>query len=221
MNSVAVIIPTYNRADIVIRCIMSLKKNLIYDGDINYYIGVDGEDDTVDKIVELKNKYNWGDINIVLGPGRGLGANLNNLINITDEELLLQMDDDHILVKSLNINPFVHTLLTDENIGFVRLMGIKGHNYMAALSQTYWVISWACNEVYIPSNRPHLKHRRFHTHYGMYPENVTLGLTEEGFCANCRHIASTIGGPSVVIPLDIPTESGWEHVGESWQLKGK
>ena len=86
-----IIIPTYNRADTLLRTIQYLRSNLIYDlGKINYLIGVDGDDDTPTQLRGIPN------LKMFKGPGHGLGANLNMLIQACPTELILQMDDDHI-----------------------------------------------------------------------------------------------------------------------------
>jgi hypothetical protein len=160
---------------------------------------------------------------------KGLGANLNMLLGKAcafKTDLVIQMDDDHILLKELDITPHVRKLLEDETAGAIRLMHVAGHKYRANLDGSYWRIDWESPEVYIASNRPHLKHvSRFHGIYGYYPEGLRLGLTEESFCHTCidLHRQRTERGmtsPDVLIPLDVQTESGWDHIGHSWQMEG-
>jgi glycosyltransferase involved in cell wall biosynthesis len=158
------------------------------------------------------------DITVIPGPNRGLGANLNRLIASTPDDYLFQLDDDHLLLGRLELNRHVIKLRDDQTAGWIRLMGIGYHDYIARLEENYWRIYWQSPEKYIPSNRPHLKHRRFHDHFGLYPEDVSLAETEDGFCDQCK---ARKGGPAVLVPLDVLTESGWDHVGESWQLKGE
>lgn len=140
------------------------------------------------------------------------------------------MDDDHWLVKELDITPHVKKLMEDETAGAIRLMGIGGHRYTATLDGLYWRIDWNSAEVYIASNRPHLKSiSRFHGAYGLYPEGKKLGLTEEMFCHICIDVAKTTlerrwPTVDVLIPLDVATESGWQHNEHhgavSWQARG-
>jgi glycosyltransferase involved in cell wall biosynthesis len=208
--TISVIIPTYNRPFVLRRVIDGLKKNLMYKGNIHYYIGVDG------KIKHGKMFSGDGDITIIPGPNNGLGANLNRLIKNAGK-YLLQLDDDHLLRQRLDLTPHVRKLKRDESAGWIRLMGVGYHDYIAALEENYWRVWWQSPELYIPSNRPHLKHRRFHKHFGLYPKSVLLGETEEIFCQRCKEKK---GGPDVLIPLDVMTESSWSHIGESWQIKG-
>lgn len=167
-------------------------------------------------------------------PRLGLGGNLNRLLQrATDQgiDLVIQMDDDHWLVQPLDITQHVKKLMEDPSAGAIRLMGIGGHSYTATLGRDlYWRISWESAEVYIASNRPHLKSiSRFHGEYGFYPGGELLGVTEEKFCHQCIDTAklrllqgfSTV---DVLIPLDVATESGWQHNEHhgavSWQAKG-
>ena len=206
---IAVLIPTYNRPDVLAHTVQLLQRHLIYDGTIRYYIGNDS--DTPQDVPHAVN---------LIGPRNGLGANLNMLLSFTSEAFILQMDDDHWLLKPLDLNPHVKKLHTDANAGWVRLMGIGAHKYIGRLDESYWRVSWESPELYIPSNRPHLKHRRFHQCYGLYPEGYKLGETEDNFCHQCKDHWRKHGGPDVLVPLDVATESSWDHVGDSWQLRG-
>ena len=207
--SVSVLIPTYNRPWILRETISLLQKNLKYSGQITYYIGIDG-DLSIGKMFA-----GHSDIVSIPGPNNGLGANINRLINSTKDDYLFQMDDDHHLLDELDLDPHIRQLEFDSNAGWIRLMGVAYHDYIAKLKGDYWYIYWESPELYITSNRPHLKHRRFHDYYGLYPEGVKLGESEVGFCEQCKTKAGSI---KVLVPVN---EIKWNHVGDSWQLKGK
>jgi glycosyltransferase involved in cell wall biosynthesis len=223
MNSdLTVIIPTYNRAHMLKRTIELMQENLIYDrGDVNFLVGVDGDDDTPNVLREMEG------VRMVQGPKEGLGANLNLLINLTDTDLIFQMDDDHHLVKPLDINEHAWNLLSEPLFGWIRLMfgvcsGFEGYyHFTAQLHGKYWKLLPGTTEPYIPSNRPHLKKKDFHTHcYGLYTPGLKLGETEIDFC---RHFSETYEEgktPDVFMPMYPPPESTWRHVGDSWQKEG-
>lgn len=218
LPNLAVIVPTYNRPDIVRTCILRLQEHLHYSGSVTYLVGDDSE-------VPLSAPALEGLRNVLIfnGPRNGLGANLNLLLRAalsSNFNLYLQMDDDHWLMKPLDLDPHVQHLVDDPTAGCIRLMGISGHHYTAQLKQSYWKLLWDAPELYLASMRPHLKHRRFHDVYGLYPEGLKLGQTEETFCHQCREYAHLYGGPDVLVPLDVLTESSWTHVGDSWQTKG-
>jgi glycosyltransferase involved in cell wall biosynthesis len=216
MKNVAVILPTYNRAETVKQTIKLLDKHIVIDGKLRFYVGCDGDDDTPEVLSDLRQ-----DIFLNPNPSGSFGANINRLISMAvmdGYDLLLQLDDDHHLKEDLDLNEHARFLVDFEQAGWIRLMGVSYHNFDASLKGMYWYIDWASPELYITSMRPHLKHRRFHETYGMYPEDLKLGETEESFCHQCKNVSE---GPSVLIPLDVKTESLWDHVGSSWQLAGK
>ena len=222
MPSVAVLIPTYNRVNICEDTIWHIDTNLKYDGLLHIYIGDDGNHDLREwETVLPRNDKNR--TTALRGPKRGLGANLNMLLWKVKEDnhlFVLQLDDDHWLKQPLNLTPHVEKLRDDTSAGWIRLMGIGAHNYRAHLEGSYWRVDWDSPELYLPSNRPHLKHLRFHWNYGLYPEDRKLGETEDGFCHQCKDHWRKHGGPDVLVPLDVATESSWDHVGDSWQLRG-
>jgi len=236
MYNVAVLIPTYNRAQIVRHAILQFKSNAFLDGSIRFYVTVDGTDDTMQVLQKLTSDHSM-DIRIMPGArmlGRKLngylGTNLNTLVSTAMAdgfEYLFQMDDDHILLKPMYLNPHCNKLASDESAGWIRLMGVGAHKYTADLEGSYWKIRWDSGECYIPSNRPHLKHIRFIKLFGLYPENKKLGETEEGYCHKCIDIAKAYKEedmkllPHVLVPLGFDTESSWDHIGDSWQLKGE
>lgn len=207
-----------------------LRENLKYQGKVEILVGDDSpelDEFLADIEQEDLARYFWH------GEQYGLGRNLNSLLVKAQEmgiDYCLQQDDDHWLVKELDITPHVKKLIEDDTAGAIRLMGVGGHRYRANLDGRYWRIDWESPEVYIASNRPHLKKiSRFHGQYGMYPEGLKLGLTEESFCHICidtARLKSTRGLPTVdvLVPLDVMTESSWQHSeqhgGISWQARG-
>lgn len=208
--TVDVIIPTYKRDWIVRKTVELLKTNLVYSGKIRFLIGMDGKG-SVDKMFA-----GHSDIEVIPGPNKGLGANLNRLIDYSKSDYLFQLDDDHHLEVPLELNRHVKELEWNKKAGWIRLMGVTGHNYKAELKGNYWEIDWNSSELYIPSNRPHLKHKRFHKYYSLYPQKVSLGETEERFCQQCKYRKKR--KIKVLIPVN---DIQWNHVGESWQLRGK
>ena len=217
--TVGILIPTYNRPQIVGQCVAHLLENLEYPGTLHVFVGNDGVESPELPKTEFRSNR---EVAVIEGPKQGLGANLNHLLKtaLYGCPIVLQLDDDHLLVKKLDLAPHVNLLLSDESVGCIRLMGIAAHRYIAHLEGSYWNIQWDSPELYIASNRPHLKHFRFHSSYGYYPEGLKLGHTEEAFCSKCKDTFREMGGPKVLVPLDVMTESSWQHIGDSWQLKG-
>lgn len=224
---ISVLLPTYNRTQIVTDTVAALKMLLQYPGSISFWLGVDNDNESADQVVGHIFFVTGINVNAINGPrrksGKGsLGANLNALLRATKDEILIQMDDDHLLLKSIDLRSHVERLMTDDTCGWIRLMGVGFHKYCGCLDGRYWRVNWDSPELYIPSNRPHIKHRRFHEYFGMYPEGLRLGETEERFCHQCKDKAlSTKAGPQVLVPLDVTTELSWDHIGRSFQLQGE
>lgn len=210
---VSVVIPTYNRVWLLKKSIEHLRENLVSRGGIRFYVGFDGDEEV--------GKMFSGDRDVVTmpGPRNGLGANLNRLIGAAESDFILQLDDDHVLCEPLMLDRHIDRLSRDSSVGWIRLMGVAYHDYYGFMDGEYWRVLWSSPELYIPSNRPHLKHRRFHDYFGLYKEGVKLAETEEEFCSRCKAKAK-VDAPDVLIPLDAVSERGWTHSGKSWQILG-
>lgn len=68
------------------------------------------------------------------------------------------------------------------------------------------------------SNRPHLKHRRFHAAYGFYQEGKTLGETEQAMNHTIEAVYRNSEGrcPAIVVPCEW-TYWYYDHIGQSRQ----
>ncbi len=240
MRPVTVIIPTYNRHEILTSTISGLQGYLrYYLGEIRYLIS-DDSDDKSHLFANLELPEIFHNTRVIAGPGKGLGANLNYLLSEVGTDIVLQMDDDHVLSRPLDITQYVKDLREGrQSIGWIRLMFGEEvdvsdlttyYKFSAKLQGRYWFVAAAVDELYIASNRPHLKLVDFHSphNYGPYNETVKLGETETNFCHvyQERHMEmwKELGdgrrerGPLyVVIPFCAPPFGTWRHVGVSWQ----
>ena len=237
-RALTVIIPTYNRPEILRRTVDLLTTNLAYfcdeDGrtvepDVHIYIGNDGDELDVSDFMNHR-----GEIRIYKGPGLGLGANLNMLLSKVETPLVMQLDDDHQLVDTLDITLYARDLLNvNLNIGWIRLFlgeeqdvySLKTYyKFQAANHGPYWFLDVEGRELYLASNRPHIKRLSFHHNYGMYDQNVSLGQTEVRWCKNYKYMrrefSEWIALPWVVIPMFGLNLGQWQHVGKSWQKEG-
>ncbi len=231
-KAITVVIPTYNRPEILAQTVNRLYSFLKFDGELRILIGDDGDEKTVPANVVDHENYQ---VTILPGPRRGLGANLNMLLKEVRTNIVLQMDDDHWLTQPLDINDYSRDLLNDAmNVGWIRLFlgerrdvyNLKTYyKFSVANYGPYWFISTESPELYIASNRPHIKHINFHKkHYGWYLEDRPLGKTEEAWCHSYKGIRNATKRwsriPWVVIPMFGLSLNHWQHVGESWQKEG-
>lgn len=212
----AVIIPTLNRHAIVRRTVELLQTRLLYSGERHIYVSADGEPLPSGIFADMPN------VTAMAGPSKGYGANLNSMLIAAQEQLIFQCDDDMHLMHPLEINPHAMTLLSDDTAGWIRLFGVGYHRFAAELDGTYWRVDWERSfELHIPSMRCHLKHRRFHEHYGMFPVGLKIGETEAGFGHQCKDVHASRGGPNVLVPLYPVPDEWWYHAdgGVSWREK--
>jgi GT2 family glycosyltransferase len=215
---VVAVVVTYQRAEVLHGTLGRLRQHLHYSGALRYVVADDGSSDGTHAMLEQM------DIEPVITQRGGLGANTNaGLRRAFDQaDVVMSLQDDMHLLSTLDLDKHVQKLQEDVSAGFIRLWGVAGHQYTARLDQQYWRISWTSPELYIPSDRPHLKHRRFHDAYGFYPEGRATGDTEEAFCHQCRAVALTTGGPDVLIPHAEDTERNFAHMceGSRWRDQG-
>lgn len=228
-----VLIPTFatadkNRFTTVVTAVSLLKLNLVLPPgfELKFYIGLqgEGEDELREELAVLHAGYE-----LVLPGNTGLANNLNALIEASDSPYIIQMDDDHLLTQALDISPHIAYMQEQDWCGWVRLMGVSGHRLYAAMHEDMWVVDWFSPELYITSNRPHIKKRAWHDTFGMYPVRASIGDEEEAFCHQCKDIGRAftikdgptmgVSGFHVCVPVNF-NENVWEHVGESWQSKG-
>lgn len=215
---IAVVLPTYNRRDVLWETCVRIKSNLITAEDIKFFIGDAGSDNVAERFGDQPN------VTIMKPESRFLGNNLNALLRAANQEtdIVLQMDDDHWLREPLDVDDHIRVLRDINNpVKWIRLMGVAAHNFDAKLVGSYWRVDWFSPELYIPSNRPHIKNLSWHHFYGLYPEGLKLGETEEAFCHQCIDLGRTDHmSPKVGIPVNLRTETLWDHVGHSWQDRG-
>jgi glycosyltransferase involved in cell wall biosynthesis len=216
----AILIVTYNRRDTLRGTLEHLHEHLHYVGDRRIFIADDGSDDGTREMIAKE----YAGTTLVSSDRSGLGANTNAGLRaaLDHSPFVLQLQDDMHLLTHLDLHPHVEKLRDDETSGFIRLWGIGGHRYTATLEGNFWRVDWNSDELYIPSDRPHLKHKRFVDVVGYYPEGRLTAETEEAWCHQVRDKARAGSVPSVLVPQGIDTERSWEHMewGNRWRDKG-
>lgn len=213
--TVAVMITTYNRADILAENLTRVAKYVQYAGKIEIVIADDGSTDHT----ELMLKQDF-DVHFVQTNRQGLGANANNGLHKAFSlcDTVLQFQDDVWLDKPLDLTPLV-ARLSNPDAGWMRLGKFANHKLHAELNGEYWRVNWHSPEIYIVSDQPHLKHKRFHEAAGYYPEGLKIGDTENTWCGWTWAEGKAGRLPDVLIPVDVP-HNIWRHVGVSWQSEG-
>lgn len=219
--TLAINIVTFNRRDILRETIARLRRHLHYVGEIRIFVADSGSDDGTQQMLT----ETYPDVTLIQNHGTTMGANTNAGLRacLSIADYVLQLQDDMHLLTTLDLHPHIERLRDDETCGFIRLWGVGGHRYEGRLEGNYWRVYWHSDELYIPSDRPHVKHRRFHQHYGMYPEGLTTAVTEDAWCHQCKNRAGADGVQiDVFVPQNADTEKSWEHVGwnQRWRDVG-
>ncbi len=216
--AVAVLVITYNRVEILKGTLRHLFEHLQYP-DLRWFVADDGSDDGTQAM--LRDEF--PQVHLVQSQRVGLGANANAGLAAAFQETpyLLQLQDDLWLLKPLDLRWHVERLMQNEADAYIRLWGVAGHRYIAELDGAYWRLRWDCPDLYVASDRPHLKHHRFHEAFGWYPEGLKTAETEEAWCHQTKDIAARGPAPNVLIPVNFD-ESQWEHVGwhDRWRDRG-
>lgn len=223
---VAILIPTFNRAQTVKRTVELLFLNLRYAGRVRVYVGCDGSDDTEAALRPLQG------VTVMSRPSGGIGCNLNRLIRAARADgcqYFISLDDDHQLVSPLCLDRHVAKLRDDSTAAWIHLLMEAKHDehfdsyrFTASLDKShYWQIKWESDEHFIMSFRPHLFHQRFLDVFGYLPEGLTTGRTEWEYAAQVKRIGPE-SGLNVLVPLTAPGAETWEHNnnGVSWNKMG-
>lgn len=237
---VTIVCITYNRPIEIRATMTALYNRIFYDGVLKYYIADDCSPNEYGfKILDWWNKFAGESKNssLVTTPSNsGWGVNANNVLSCVKDDIVLFLEDDYVLSENLDITPYVVLLLVHQGIGLVRLDGIAGHRIVCHINETdlrdylptyrqgmgmpgklnYFLLDSNSRELWLYSNRPHLKHRRFHKFYGKYPEGLRLGATEESFSHTVKDGMASPNAPAIAVPLD--ATGWWDHIGVSYQF---
>ncbi len=217
---VAIVIVTYNRPVEIRRTIKALKAYLSYDGLLAWHLA---DDQSPGRYVE-KIRQDFPDLHFSASvtARRGWGGNVNEALKRCKTTYAFLCEDDYVAKRAINLSLGVALLEKEHKIGLVRYDGIEGHTLDLKLCTTktptgdvaYATIEQSSPHLNIYSNRPHLKHLRFHGYYGRYPEGLPLGATEDAFA---HHIKDNLGeGPKLAVLADGMVRA-FDHVGQSWK----
>lgn len=217
----AIVVITYNRRETLRETLRRLATHLAYEGPRHIIVADDGSDDGTTEMLQADYPH----IILVRSSRAGLGANTNAGLRAAFAltEYVLQLQDDMHLLTTLDMHPHIERLRDDPTAGFIRLWGVGGHKYTAQLEDNYWRVWWHSEELYIPSDRPHVKHWRFHAHFGFYPEGFPTSSTEDVWCHQCKDRAG-MGEVrcDVLVPQNQLTETTWSHAHwhQRWRDQG-
>lgn len=217
---VAICIVTFDRLREIKATISALHSHLHYEGQIVWHLADDSSPgDYLDAVVK-----EFPDLRFTFTKTnrKGWGMNVNTALGYLDKyPYIFLVEDDYICLRDIDLTAGVALMEANSKIGCVRYDGVVGHSLTLHLEEVesrigrfpYMWIDKDSPHLNVYSNRPHLKHRRFHECYGFYPEGKNLGTTEEQFA---HRIKDRKHCPDVAILWDgLPT--AFDHIGASRQ----
>jgi len=221
---VTVLIVTFDRPKEVREVIRALRVNLHYPGELRWHIA-DDSTPTSNYVPGIAGDFPELKFSHTITPKRsGWGVNVNTALRNIKTPYVFQIEDDQLATREINIEAGVFVMEHVPTVALVRYDGIEGHRLMLYMDETPKINGRRVHFLRIErqktkglnaySNRPHLKHRRFHELFGLYPEGLSLGSTEETFA---HHVLHAKGTPDLVA-LANGIERAFKHIGESRQL---
>lgn len=238
---IVVSIITYNRLAELIRTVTALHNNMHYPMDRLLYVISDDctPGDYHGQIAQMWEDQAFPTSMTIISTEQnsGWGANANNGLLKFRDYTIFQIEDDYVLQAKLDLMAGVALLRKKPYLGMLRYRGTAGARYdyrqdeadivdmypdywsgeAAQGKLTYLEILSSSPSLYIYSHGPHLKSRSFHTYYGLYPEGLTLGHTEESYAHIIKDGYAQENSPKIAILPDW-VEMRFSHIGKSYQL---
>ena len=203
------------RHEYAMRTMGSLKKNIIYNGDIRWHVADDGSPP------EHFQGLNAPEGTTLTNSNRkGYGANYNLATQALHEicDYMLMVEDDWELTKPLELDPLVEALKNSEidciRLGYLGWTQELRGRIMSAANQTFLYLSPDSPEPHVWSGHPRLETVGFQRRVGPWPEGLDPGSTEFQVA---KRFESRVG---IVWPLDLGIRAGqiqgtlFAHIGQ-------
>ena len=217
---ISVLIVTYNRPQEIRETLRALREHLRYSGIVHWHVCDDGS--PAGYLDNLKADFPALALCTTVTPRRGWGANVNTGLKSIPEHFTFLCEDDYVAQRPLDLNQGVALLASNTKLGLVRYDGLAGHDLMLHVEEcktgmgalTYLRLLGESKALNLYSNRPHLKHLRFHQQYGEYPMGKPLGITEESYAHKVKDRYGS--GPGIACLPD-GVALAFKHIGKSYQ----
>jgi len=220
---VTILLVTYDRPDEIRRTLNALLKRLRYPREhLQWLLADDGSP----KGYAQGIKHDYPDLHwtISVTERGGWGRNVNSGMKAMKTDYVFLIEDDQVARKEINLEAGVALMEAKPEVGLVRYDGVAAHvglvlelreakDTLAGRMDYLVVKRHESSHLNVYSNRPHLKHRRFHDKVGYYPEKLPLAMTETAFAHQVRDIVEC---PEIVI-LDDGVYRAFDHIGKSRQ----
>lgn len=242
---VAIGIITFNRPDEIRQTLLSLANYLFYSGPVTVVIADDCTPGRYLRDLEIwwaQHGKGWHLKTLPTSRNGGWGRNANNLIRYAFEigkvTYLYQQEDDYVLRHPLDLDVGVALMQVVPRVGMLRYRATAGvpmlyqqqetdvqawlPGYREHLGYTLGRITWLeilpqSPTLWLYSNGPHLKRFDFHGLYGMYPEGLKLGETEESYAHVVKDMLNLHPGAPRIAVLPEWIHMHFDHIGVSFQ----
>jgi len=218
---VAVCIVTYDREREIKAVIRALREHFHYTGSIKWHIADDSSPQGY--LGRITNEFPEIKFTHTITKRAGWGANVNKALGyLSNYPYTFLIEDDYVAKRDLDITTGVALMEAKADIAMVRYDGIAGHDTLILRLEeadsrvgkfSYMRIDKDSPHLNVYSNRPSLRHTRFHECYGWYPEGVSLGDTETQFAHRVRDKKHC--GDVAILWDGIPR--AFDHIGKSRQ----
>ena len=220
---VYILIVTYDRPKEIRQVIYGLLKHLKYPREkLLWHLADDNSPGTY--LEDIKREFHYLDFTATITERKGWGANVNKAMVYcwNKSSYVFLIEDDYVAQREIDLERGVALLMADERIGAIRYDGISAHDLNLALREIQTdldmidalFIQGDSPHLNIYSNRPHLKKRKFHDVYGLYPVGQKLGETESMFAHRVKDRYHK--SPKIAV-LDNGIVRAFDHIGHSRQ----
>jgi len=217
MEPITIILQTYRRTEYALATIEAARELLHYEGPIGWYLADDGSGSDHFRAVydAIKQEGTWFIGNHWMR--RGYGGNANAAWDAANHvgALTFWLEDDFMLREPLDLTPHAYALMDCPELGMIRLGYIHHERLEPArffAGRRYHTLPryWPDTSFYTFTGHPSLRHKRYRTAYGDYPEGLAPGETELAYAFQYQ---GATDGPLIVWPEDYPTAGLFAHIG--------
>lgn len=236
---------TFDRPDTIRATLSALAHHLTYSGPLTVVIADDCTPGRYLRDLAQwweAQGYPWPLKTLSTPRNGGWGWNANHLLEYTfgtqRAGYLFMQEDDYVLSHPLDLDAGVALMETAPQLGMLRYRATAGTpmlyhqreadisawkpDYREYLGYTLGRVTWLellpqSPTLWLYSNGPHLKRASFHDVYGLYPERLKLGATEEAYAHIVKDKMLTHPNTPRIGVLPAWVYMFWDHIGVSYQ----